>query len=139
MINPTPRRFRKVNRHALRATYEHKSNRLRFGTHGIQALEVGFLTARQLEAVRRTLTSRLKRKGKIWLRAYPDRPRTSKPKEVRRGRGKGAVSHWQAVIKPGRILLEGRAAPRDQARLRDALAFALRKLPVFAQRVTRTL
>lgn len=65
MINPTPRRFRKPNRHVLRSTYEQKSNRIRFGTHGLQALEIGFLTARQLEAVRRTLSSRLKRKGKV--------------------------------------------------------------------------
>ncbi len=63
--NPTPRRFRKVNRHIIRSTYEQKSNTLRFGSHGLQALEPGFLTARQLEAVRRTLTSRLKRKGKV--------------------------------------------------------------------------
>lgn len=65
MFQPTPRYFRKVNRHSIRATYEQKSNRLRFGVYGLQALEFGFLTARQLEAVRRTLTSRLKRKGKV--------------------------------------------------------------------------
>ncbi len=65
MIQPTPRAFRKPNRHSLRNTYENKSNRLRFGSHGLQCLENGFLTARQIEAVRRTLTSRLKRKGKI--------------------------------------------------------------------------
>jgi large subunit ribosomal protein L16 len=106
MFTPTPRRFRKVNRHTLRSTYEHKSNRLRFGAYGLQALEFGFLTGRQLEAVRRTLTARLKRKGKLWLRALPVLPRTSKPKEVRRGRGKGAVSDWVCPLKPGRILLE---------------------------------
>ena len=65
MIQPTPRRFRKVNRHSFRSTYEQKSNRLRVGRYGLQATEVGLLTARQLEAIRRTLTSRLKRKGKI--------------------------------------------------------------------------
>jgi len=89
---PTPRRFRKVNRHSLRITYEQKRCTLRFGTHGLQATENGFVTARQLEAVRRTLTRRLSRKRKIWLRATPDYPRTAKPKEVRRGRGKGNVS-----------------------------------------------
>lgn len=93
MFVPTPRRFRKVNRHSFRSTYEGKSNALRVGQLGLQALEGGFLTARQLEAIRRTLTRRLKRTGKVWLRALPDVPRTAKPKEVRRGRGKGAVDH----------------------------------------------
>jgi large subunit ribosomal protein L16 len=93
MFQPTPRRFRKVNRHPLRHTYESKSNRLRFGIYGIQTLESGFLTPQQLEAVRRTLTSRRKRKRKFWLRALPDYPRTAKPSEVRRGRGKGNVDH----------------------------------------------
>jgi large subunit ribosomal protein L16 len=65
MINPTPRDFRKVNRKVIRASYENKSNRLRFGTHGIQALEQGFLTVRQIEAIRRTITAHLKRKGKV--------------------------------------------------------------------------
>lgn len=93
MFQPQPRHFRKPNRHAIRSTYEHKSNRLRFGRYGLQALEPGFLTARQLESIRRGLAQRLKRKGKLWLRALPDYPRTAKPKEVRRGRGKGAVDH----------------------------------------------
>lgn len=93
MIQPTPRRFRKPNRHHLRETYENKSCRLRYGTHGIQAVEKGFLTAEQIEAVRRTITGRLKRKSKIWIRAYPDAACTAKPKEVRRGRGKGNVDY----------------------------------------------
>ncbi len=137
MFHPTPRYFRKVNRHAYRKTYENKSNQLRFGTHGLQAIENGFLTTRQLEAIRRTLTSRLKRKGKVWLRARPDHPRTAKPKEVRRGRGKGAVEDWIAVLKPGRILVEVAASNRDESRIREALLFAKRKLPVFSQIVTR--
>ena len=136
---PTPRRFRKVNRHAIRSTYEHKRCSLRFGTHGLQAVEAGFVTARQLEAVRRTLTRRLQRKGKVWLRAVPDFPRTAKPKEVRRGRGKGSVAEWVCIVKPGRILLEAGASSRDYARLSEALAVARRKLPVFVQLVTRSI
>lgn len=93
MFQPSFRKFRKSNRQHLRATYENKSCRLCFGTHGIQAVEKGFLTAHQIEAVRRTITSRMKRKGKIWIRAYPDSACTAKPKEVRRGRGKGNVSY----------------------------------------------
>jgi large subunit ribosomal protein L16 len=139
MFQPQPRYFRKPNRHAIRTTYEQKSNRLRFGRYGLQALEPGFLTARQLESLRRGLAQRLKRKGKLWLRALPDYPRTAKPKEVRRGRGKGAVDHWVCILKPGRILLEAAAAPRELPRLQAALSFALRKLPVRAQLVERQL
>lgn len=135
MLNPTPRKFRKVNRKLLRNTYENKSSKLRFAPIGIQAVEKGFLTVRQIEAVRRTITGRLKRKGKVWIRAFPDYPRTAKPKEVRMGRGKGNVDHWVCYIKPGRILFE--AYSKEPERLKEALSFALRKLPFFAQIVTR--
>lgn len=136
MFHPTPRYFRKPNRKAIRRTYENKSNRLRFGTYGIQATEKGFLTAFQIEAVRRTIIGRLKRKGKVWIRAFPDYPRTAKPNEVRMGRGKGNVDHWVCVVKPGRVLFE--AASRDAALVRDALSFALRKLPMFSHIISRT-
>ena len=106
MINPTPRYFRKPNRKLIRKTYEYKSNKLHFGNYGLQATQRGFLTVRQIEAVRRTITGRLKRKGKVWIRAFPDYARTAKPKEVRMGRGKGNVDHWVCIIKPGRILFE---------------------------------
>lgn len=135
MINPTPRYFRKVNRKLLRNTYENKSFKLKFGSMGIQAIEYGFLTVRQIEAVRRTITSRLKRKGKVWIRAFPDYPRTSKPKEVRMGRGKGNISHWVCYIKPGRILFE--AESKEVDRLKEALTFALRKFPFFTQIIMR--
>lgn len=137
MINPTPRSFRKVNRKCLRNTYENKSNRLRFGPIGIQSLEKGFLTVRQIEAIRRTITGKLKRKAKVWIRAYPDYPRTAKPQEVRMGRGKGNVSSWVSYVKPGKILFE--AFSKEPERLREALQFALRKLPFFAQIVTRNI
>lgn len=136
MFHPTPRYFRKPNRKAIRCTYENKSNCLRFGNFGIQATEKGFLTAFQIEAIRRTIIGRLKRKGKVWIRAFPDYPRTAKPKEVRMGRGKGNVDHWVCIVKPGRVLFE--AASRDAVLVRDALSFALRKLPMFAQIIGRT-
>lgn len=135
MITPTPRYFRKVNRKILRNTYENKSNKLKFGQIGIQVLEKGFLTVRQIEAVRRTITGRLKRKAKIWIRAYPDYPKTAKPQEVRMGRGKGNVSSWVCFVKPGKIIFE--AFSKEPERLKDALHFALRKLPFFAQIVSR--
>lgn len=135
MINPTPRYFRKPNKHLIRQTYENKSNKLCFGDYGLQAIQKGFLTVRQIEAVRRTITSRLKRKGKVWIRAFPDYARTAKPKEVRMGRGKGNVDHWVCIVKPGRILFEVKS--RDISSVRDALLFTLRKLPMKTQVISR--
>ncbi len=137
MIQPTPGHFRKPNRHHICDTYERKSNKLRFGSFGIQAVEKGFLTARQIEAVRRTISARLKRKGKVWIRAYPSSAHTAKPKEVRRGRGKGNVDYWYCRVKPGRILFEVKVSHRFITLVRPALTFALRKLPLFAQVITR--
>jgi large subunit ribosomal protein L16 len=137
MINPTPRYFRKPNRKLIRNTYENKSNKLRFGNYGLQAVEKGFLTVRQIEAVRRTITGRLKRKGKVWIRAFPDYARTAKPKEVRMGRGKGNVDHWVCLVKPGRILFEVKS--RDTLSVKDALTFTVRKLPMKTQVINRDL
>ncbi len=137
MINPTPRKFRKPNKKIIRNTYENKSNRLRFGVYGLQATEKGFLTVWQIEAVRRTITGKLKRKGKVWIRAFPDYARTAKPKEVRMGRGKGAVDRWVCVVKPGRILFEVKS--RDRQAVYDALTFSLRKLPFRTQVISRLL
>lgn len=137
MFQPKFRHFRKQNRHHLRETYENKSCRLSFGTHGIQAIEKGILTARQIEAVRRTITGRLKRKGKVWIRSYPDSTKTAKPKEVRRGGGKGSVDYWYCAVKPGRVLFEIKVSHRHEALLRPALNYAIRKLPRFAQIVER--
>lgn len=137
MINPTPRYFRKPNKKIIRKTYENKSNRLRFGDFGLQALQHGFLTVKQIEAVRRTITSKLKRKGKVWIRAFPDYPRTAKPKEVRMGRGKGNIDHWVCYIKPGRILFEVKIKNKEDILIKDALSFSLRKLPFPAQVVGR--
>lgn len=134
MINPLPRKFKKVNKKLIRQTYENKSNKLKFGTHGIQALAKGFLTVQQIEAVRRTITSKLKRKVKVWIRAYPDYPRTAKPKEVRMGRGKGAVDHWVCFVKPGKILFE--VVSKNPTLIQETLEFTLRKLPFLAHVIT---
>lgn len=136
LINPRPRKFRKPNRHVLRKTYENKSNRLRFGTFGLQAVSSGFLTVWQIEAIRRTITGKLKKKGKVWIRAFPDYARTAKPKEVRMGRGKGAVDRWVCVVKAGRILFEVKS--RNDQLVHDVLTFTLRKLPFETQVVKKT-
>jgi len=137
MINPNPRKFRKVNKQLIKKTYEGKSNRLCFGLYGIQSTEMGFLTVRQIEAVRRIISSHLKHKGKVWIRAFPDYPRTAKPKEVRMGRGKGNVDHWVCMVKPGRVLFE--VYSTESILVNEVLSMVKEKLPFFAQIITRNL
>jgi len=137
MFQPKFRSFRKINRQCFRATYENKSCRLTFGTHGIQATEQAILTAQQIEAVRRALTSRLKRKGKLWIRAYPDSTHTSKPKEVRMGRGKGNVDYWFCNVKPGRILFEVIIHSKYTSLILPAFHYAIEKLPIKTQIIHR--
>ena len=135
MLKPNQRKFRKNNKGRSRSKFEFKANCLKFGTHGIQALERGRITAKQIEAVRRTITNFLKRKGKVWIRIFPDLPITNKPSEVRMGKGKGNVSFWVAPVKPGRILYE--LAGADFTLLTEALKFAATKLPISTKILTR--
>ena len=135
MLKPNQRKFRKNNKSRSRAKFESKANCLKFGTHGIQALERGRISAKQIEAVRRTITNFLKRKGKVWIRIFPDLPITNKPSEVRMGKGKGNVSFWVAPVKPGRILYE--LAGADYNLLSNALKFAATKLPINTKILTR--
>lgn len=128
MLKPNQRKFRKNNKGRSLAKLEPKTNLLKFGTHGIQALERGRITARQIEAVRRTITNYLRRKGKVWIRIFPDFPVTNKPSEVRMGKGKGNVAYWVCNVKPGRILYE--LSGSDYILLENALKYALIKLPV---------
>jgi len=100
---------------------------LNFGDYGLQALEPGWVTARQIEAARRTLVRYMKRRGKVWIRIFPDKPVTQKPAETRMGKGKGSVDHWVAVVKPGRILFELSGLPEDAAR--EAMRLASHKFP----------
>lgn len=101
---------------------------LAFGSFGLKALETCWLTARQIEAARRSMTRYIKRGGKIWLRVFPDKPVTKKGTEVPMGGGKGSVEHYVAVIKPGRILFEMDGVPAEIAQ--EALRLAAHKLPV---------
>jgi large subunit ribosomal protein L16 len=106
------------------------------GEFGLQALEPAWVTARQIEAVRRVLVREMKRRGKIWIRIFPDKPVTAKPAETRMGKGKGAVDHWVAVVKPGRIMFEVAGVPENIARA--ALAQAAYKLPMRTQIVAES-
>ena len=106
-----------------------------FGEYGIQALEPGWITARQIEAARIAMTRHIKRGGKVWINVFPDKPVTQKPAETRMGSGKGNPEYWVAVVKPGRTLFELSFPDEDQAR--EALSKAIQKLPIKARIITR--
>ncbi len=106
-----------------------------FGDYGIQALEPGWVTARQIEAARIAMTRHVRRGGKVWIRIFPDKPVTEKPAETRMGSGKGNPEHWVAVVKPGRVLFELAGVGEELAR--DAMERAIQKLPIKAKFVAR--
>ena len=108
---------------------------LAFGEYGIQALEPGWLTARQIEAARIAMTRAIKRGGKVWINVFPDKPVTKKPAETRMGSGKGNPEFWVAVVKPGRVLFE-LSFPNEEI-AKAAMAKAIQKLPMKARIVTR--
>jgi len=108
-----------------------------FGDFGLKALEVGWITARQIEASRVAMTRFVKRGGKVWVRVFPDKPITKKPAETRMGKGKGAPEAWVAVVKPGRVLFEMEGLEEKVAR--EAMLLAGHKLPVKTRFVTRQL
>ena len=110
-------------------------NRLSFGEFGLQSLERAWLTAIQIEACRVSISRAMKRKGKLWIRVFPDKPITKKPLEVRQGKGKGPVEGWVCVIKPGRMLFEMSGVPDTVAR--EAMRLAASKLPIPVKFVMR--
>ena len=105
-----------------------RGHRLSNGMFGVKALDAVFVTSRQIEAARIAATRYMKREGQLWIKIFPDRPITKKPLEVRMGKGKGALDHYVAVVKPGRILFEISGVPIDVAK--EALRLASQKLPV---------
>ena len=111
-------------------------SRVVFGDFGIQALEAGWITNRQIESARIAMTRHIKRGGKVWINIFPDKPVTQKPAETRMGSGKGNPERWVAVVKPGRIMFELAGVP--EATAREALRLAMMKLPIKTRFVTRT-
>lgn len=105
-----------------------RGNRVSFGTWGLKSQDWGLITARQIEAARRSMTRYIKRGGKIWIRIFPDKPMTKKPLEVRQGKGKGSIDYWVAVIKPGTMLFEMEGVSEELAR--EAFRRAAAKLPI---------
>jgi large subunit ribosomal protein L16 len=136
MLMPRKVRHRKQQRGRMRG--EAKGGyTVAFGDYGVQALEPGWITARQIEAARIAMTRHIKRGGKVWIRIFPDRPVTKKPAETRMGSGKGNPELWVAVVKPGRILFELRFPNEDISRA--AIERAIQKLPIKARFVTRAM
>jgi len=131
-----PRRVKHRKQHRGRLTGDAKGGtEVSFGDFGIQALEPGWITARQIEAARVAMTRHVKRGGKVWIRLYPDKPITAKPAETRMGSGKGNPEKWVAVVKPGRIMFE--LAYPDAELAKAAMERAIQKLPIKARFVTR--
>jgi large subunit ribosomal protein L16 len=136
VLQPKRTKFRKQNKGRNRGLAT-TSNKVSFGEFGLKATTRGRLTARQIEAARRTITRAMKRGGKLWIRVFPDKPITKKPLEVRQGKGKGNVEYWVAQIQPGRMLYEIEGVPEDLAR--QAFKLASAKLPVKTAFISRAI
>ncbi len=134
MLEPQSVKRRKQHRRSLKGTAKRGST-LAFGDFGLKALEPKYITSRQIESCRITIARRLQRDGQTWIRIFPDMPVTSKPAETRMGKGKGALDHYVAVVKPGRILFEVAGVSKEFAE--DALRRASHKLPIKTKFVVR--
>lgn len=134
MLLPKRVKYRKTMRGKVSGN-ETRGTQIAFGSFGLKTLESGWITSRQIEAVRVTLSRTMKRDGKIWIRIFPDKPVTKKPAETRMGSGKGSPEFWVAVVKPGRIMFELGGVPRSVAE--EALRLAGHKLPVKTKFVIR--
>jgi large subunit ribosomal protein L16 len=134
MLSPKKVKFRKQQKGRMRGM-AHRGSDLNFGEYGLQALECGFVSSKQIEAARIAMTRHVKRGGKMWIRVFPDKPVTKKPAEVRMGKGKGAPEGWVAVVRPGRILYEMEGVPVELAR--EAFRRAAHKLPIKTKFVVR--
>jgi len=134
MLQPKRTRFRKMQKGRVRglATRGHE---IAFGSFAVKSLEPGWITARQIEAARITMTRTMKREGQVWIRIFPDKPITKKPAEVRMGKGKGAPEYWVAVVKPGTILFEISGVNIETGQ--EALRLAAQKLPIKTKFIVR--
>jgi len=134
MLMPKRTKYRKQMRGRMKGKATRGST-VAFGDYGLQALEPVWMTSRQIEAARRAVVRSIRRRGKVWIRIFPDKPYTQKAAETRMGKGKGAVEYYVAVIKPGRILFEMAGVPEEVAR--EALNLAAAKLPCKTKFVKR--
>ena len=134
MLMPKRVKYRKQMRGRMTGK-SYRGSTVTFGEFGLQALEPIWLTSRQIEAARRTMVRYVRRRGKIWIRVFPDKPFTKKAAETRMGKGKGSVEHWVAVVRPGRILFEMGGITEEEAN--EALRLAGHKLPIKTKIVKR--
>ena len=134
MLQPKKTKYRKQQKGKIKGNAQ-RGSQIAFGSFGIKSMDEGFLTSRQIEAARIAVTRYMKREGKVWIRVFPDKPITSKPAEVRMGKGKGALDHSVAVIRPGRVLFEAEGVPYDVAK--EALRLAAQKLPLKTKFIVR--
>jgi large subunit ribosomal protein L16 len=135
MLMPKKTKYRKQQRGRMRGVAK-GGTALLFGEYGLKALEPAWVTNREIEAARRSITRYVKRGGKVWIRIFPDKPVTKKPAETRMGKGKGAVEGWVAVVKPGRILYEMEGVTETEAR--EAMRLAAHKLSIATKFVMRS-
>lgn len=134
MLMPKRVKYRRQHRPSIKGR-ANKGNTVTYGDYGLQALEAGWISSRQIEAARIAITRYVKRGGKVWIKIFPDRPITVKPAETRMGKGKGAPEYWVAVVKPGRVMFELSGVNEDLAK--EAMRLAAHKLPVKCKFVKR--
>lgn len=134
MLSPKKMKYRKQQRGRMRGK-AYRGSTLTYGEFGLQAVECGYISSRQIEAARIAMTRHVKRGGKMWIRFFPDKPLTKKPAEVRMGKGKGPTEAWVAVIKPGKILYEMEGVSKELAK--EALRLASHKLPIKTRFIER--
>ena len=134
MLQPKRVKYRKTHKGRRRGA-AHRGNKLSFGQFGLQALETAWITSRQIEAARRAMVHHLRRRGKVWIRIFPDKPVTRKPAETRMGSGKGSLDHWVAVVKRNRIIFEIGETGEEVAK--EAIRLASHKLPVATRFIAR--
>ena len=134
MLSPKRTKFRKQHKGRIHGVASSGTS-LNFGSHGLKAVVAGRITARQIEAARRAMTRHMKRAGRVWIRIFPDVPVSSKPAEVRMGKGKGSTEYWMARVKPGRVMFEIDGVSDDVAR--EAFLLAAAKLPIQTKIIAR--
>jgi large subunit ribosomal protein L16 len=134
MLMPKRRKYRKEHRGRMKGK-AYRGSTVHYGDYGLKAEEPAWITSRQIEAARRAIVRQLRRSGQVWIRIFPDKPVTQKAAETRMGSGKGAVDHYVAVVKPGRILFE--VGGVDEATAERALWLAAQKMPIKTRFVTR--
>jgi len=134
MLSPKRTKYRKFHRGRMRGKAT-RGNTIAFGDYGLQALEPSWITSRQIEATRRTITRYTKRGGKLWIKIFPDKSVTARAAESRMGSGKGAVDYWVATVKPGTVIFELSGVPLDVAQI--AMKLAAYKLPIKTKFITR--